>query len=127
MTVLALVHWYRQREWKWIAFALIAWWTVPTVAMVLSEFVVGSVFRARTAIWVEMLFFLLVAIGAVQIKKKWILIPVVALLLSSNVYGTAMNYNKIGTQWDIITERIASKVEPGDGIIFCPGFIACGY
>ena len=25
-------------------------------------------------------------------------------------------------QWDTITERIASKVEPGDGIIFCPGW-----
>ena len=64
-----------------------------TVAMVLSEFVVGSVFRARIAIWTELPFFLVASVGVLSAQKKWILIPVVALLLSSNVYGTAMNYD----------------------------------
>ena len=122
---LAVAFWWRNKAWGWLALALIGWLAVLAVGF-LSEFVVGSVFRPRIFIWTIFPFYILVAVGVLQIRKKYLLIPLLGIILASNVYGVVMEYNTTNTPWNVITKELVDRIQPDDGLIICPGWTEFG-
>ena len=122
---LVVARWWQDKAWGWLSLALIGWLAVLAVGF-LSEFVVGSVFRPRIFIWTTFPFYVMVAVGALQIRKKYLLIPLLGIILASNVYGVVMEYNTTNTPWNVITKELVNRVSPDDGLIICPGWTEFG-
>ena len=100
--VLGLWHWYRQREWKWLAFVLVGWLAAPAISTV-SELVHQPTFRDYSFIWTTVPFYVAIGVGLSNIGRRWLMASLLGLLLLFNAFGIVMEHRTSPAQWDVIT------------------------
>ena len=118
--MLGLWHWYRQREWKWLAFVLVGWLAAPTISTV-SEIVIQPTLRSYSFIWTVVPFYVAIGAGLCWVGRRWLMASLLGLLLLFNAFGTVMEYRATEAPWDVIIGDLVNRAEEGDGFLRCSG------
>ena len=116
-SVLALIQWYRTRDWPWALFLSIMCLGMP-IAMVAIQELYAPVFKYRTLIWTLVPFSLIMGIGlaSVRFHSNWLL----AILLGANLVGIWYATNLTRQPMDQVVDAIRSEYQDGDAIVLCP-------
>ena len=111
-------HWYKRREWKWLALTLLCWLGAPGIST-LSEFVVDPTFKRHVFLWTSVPFFVLVAVGLCRVAKRWVAVFLLGTMLLFNLFGVVMEYRTTHPPWDLIVNEIERGAEDGDALLLC--------
>jgi mannosyltransferase len=86
-----------------------------------------TIFLDRTLIWITLPLLLALAAGIVQLKKQFLMIIVVGILCTNNLFSASdyyryMKYVQI-EDWSNATREVAAFAEPGDLVLFNAGWV----
>lgn len=119
MVVLGRAIWRAERH--WMAFA-VALWAVPVASLILVS-LRHPILAPRLYFWTYVPLYLAIGAGLLRVRRRWARNVLIGALLAVSVSGLLHHYrNDVLANglrgWDRAAEYVASRVHPGDVIVF---------
>jgi hypothetical protein len=117
---LGLVHF--RRKWSQLLF-LVTLFVIPFAGELIVS-VWRPIFYGRTLIWTTIPLFLLLAAGIAQLRVRFLMITVVAILVANNLF-TLGDYHRFFQKedWNTAAGYVANFAEPNDLVLFNSNFV----
>jgi hypothetical protein len=107
---------------------LIIWCTVPVIVTFIESKLMTPLYSARYFSWVSPALYLLVARGLANLSKKWLVYPLILLIVLLSAYGLQVQYStNTWPDWRSATEFVELSSNMNDILIFYSGIGLPGF